>query len=288
MYRLGKLRQDSAKSARDKLEALEWFGKAAQAGSLEAQFEFGKALVMGDGLKQDIESGLKWLQTAAERGNRQATCFLAICHRRGITGKVDKEKALSMLFEAIKLGEPLALSKQGVIHLQGDGVKEDPEEAFLLFDKAAKFGDVVAQCNLALAYLMGKGVERDLPRAEVYLRAAAARRFECGLSWSAQQPDVRFDHLAAILRHLAQSGHAESQYWMGLLYAEGKGVQRDLSNALECFTIAAAAGHTEAKEELKSLPLNEEIRSRSQITNQAMAKPFRCDKNRYIPKVLLL
>ena len=49
--------------------------------------------------------------------------------------------------------------------------------------------------------------------------------------------------------HLAaEQGHASAQYRLGVMYANGQGVPEDTMNAYAWFSIAAARGNTSAKE----------------------------------------
>ena len=51
----------------------------------------------------------------------------------------------------------------------------------------------------------------------------------------------------------AEEGQAEAQYFLGLIYFIGKGVDRDKQEALKWFRKAAEQGHAKAKEDLSIL-----------------------------------
>jgi len=65
-----------------------------------------------------------------------------------------------------------------------------------------------------------------------------------------------FDEAAAILKTLAENGHAEAQCELGQFYQYGFGVERDEDKAIEWFSKAADQGHTLAQK-WHSLCLNE-------------------------------
>ena len=56
-------------------KALELYGQAAEMGHVPAQKEYGTALAIGDGAKQDVAEGLKWLIIAAISGDQAAGVF---------------------------------------------------------------------------------------------------------------------------------------------------------------------------------------------------------------------
>lgn len=51
----------------------------------------------------------------------------------------------------------------------------------------------------------------------------------------------------------AEQGHAEAQYFLGLIYIIGKCVDKDKKEALKWFRKAAEQGHAKAKEDLRIL-----------------------------------
>ena len=54
-------------------------------------------------------------------------------------------------------------------------------------------------------------------------------------------------HVVATLKEDAEAGHAEAQFSLGEMYAEGLGVQQDDAQARSWFEYAAAQGHAEAQ-----------------------------------------
>jgi len=66
---------------------------------------------------------------------------------------------------------------------------------------------------------------------------------EDGLA-AAQHGD--FAAAVQLWRPLAEVGNAEAQYRLGVMYANGKGVAKDVQEAAKWYRLAAAQGHTEA------------------------------------------
>jgi len=55
------------------------------------------------------------------------------------------------------------------------------------------------------------------------------------------------------LKKFAKQGDAQSQYYLGKMYLEGKEVDQDYTAAMKWLSIAAAQGNAQAKEVLKLL-----------------------------------
>ena len=59
-------------------------------------------------------------------------------------------------------------------------------------------------------------------------------------------------------RPLAEQGHSESQFVLGLLYRNGKGVEKDFSTAIKWYLFAAENGHAKAQAKLGYMYVNGE------------------------------
>lgn len=86
--------------------------------------------------------------------------------------------------------------------------------------------------------------------APAIVQPAAAQDFNKGLKAYKQQ---RFAAARAEFQPLAQAGNARAQYYMGALFAQGRGVERDLDKAEGWISRAAAQGHARALYSLGNL-----------------------------------
>lgn len=55
------------------------------------------------------------------------------------------------------------------------------------------------------------------------------------------------------VRPLAEQGHAESQYYLGTMYENGRGVRQNYAEAMNWYRKAAEQSHAEAKKRLNKL-----------------------------------
>src|SRR5688572_18210129 len=78
-------------------------------------------------------------------------------------------------------------------------------------------------------------------------RAGFSRVVRRGIAAVAQQDSSRAFRR---FRRAAETGDAEAQYWLGLLYARGEGVLASLCDAMVWFQRAAEQGHADAQYQL--------------------------------------
>ncbi len=133
-------------------------------------------------------------------------------------------------------------------------------EARPLLQAAAEAGFAPAQHRLAQFYEQGEAGVADPSLARAWTERAAANgnvraMHDLGVYY-AQSDDPA--HVAAAFRWFRQAaefGVADSQYNLGVLYHEGRGVSADTNEALFWFRVAAAQGDAEAGARASALAL---------------------------------
>jgi len=152
----------------------------------------------------------------------------------------------------------------GRLYLTGDGVVPDAERAFRLLRSAAQSGDTDALHLLGQMYAVGRGVGADPELANQYLREAAESgnaefQHDYASFLEANQdlggPQAALDWY----RRAAAQDHWPAWTSLGVLHLEGRGVDRDLAQALMRFETAAAAGDARAQNNLGILYSRGEI-----------------------------
>ena len=123
---------------------------------------------------------------------------------------------------------------------------DSASKAFQEYKAAAERGDANAQFNLGLCYDKGKGVAKNSAEAVKWYSKAAAQGHtdaKLNLDKSDYAVGIEFQKNKAT----AERGDADDQYKVGLCYAEGKGVEKDLLEARIWYGKAAAQGHADAQ-----------------------------------------
>lgn len=114
--------------------------------------------------------------------------------------------------------------------------------------KEAVQGDVDAQYETGAMYQNGRGTPTDRKRAIEWFQKAAEQGHQQSILRLARMESnqKRFERELK----LAESGNMESQYSVGTMYANGTGVDVDLEQARQWYTLAAEQGHEKAEYKL--------------------------------------
>lgn len=156
---------------------------------------------------------------------------------------------------AEETGTPLAQYRYGRVLLEGRGGPRDPQGAKLWLEKAAAQTHAEASVLLARIYLSAPAgsPDRDLARAAQLFKSAAARgngeaQYYLGLLYGNgtgvdADPQEAFTWLLAA----AENGHVAGQFELSRAYARGVGVAENAAAALRWMEAAATEGHAEAQ-----------------------------------------
>jgi hypothetical protein len=174
----------------------------------------------------------------------------------GIGGPPDSDQARQWIEKSAAQNEPRGQYLLGMLKLEGRaGIERDEAEAARLIRLAAEGRDRDAQYRMAQMYGTGQGVEKNDALALEWLRKAAGQQqreaeYSLGMLYAKGLFGAKRDDKASVawLRRAALQGHLDAQYEMGLAYEEGRGVERDASEAYGWLLMAARKGHPRAIE----------------------------------------
>lgn len=168
--------------------------------------------------------------------------------------------ALEDLRQAAEAGDAEAQYRLGMLYGNGEGVALDHGQSEQWFSRAARQGHEEALLNLAWLYATGTGVDMDEPRArELYLLAAdhgsGKAQYVVATMYRFSQYGAERDMSEAIRYYqlAAESGITSAQFALGKLLMEGKQVERDDVVALQWLTLAQANGSKRAKDYVPEL-----------------------------------
>jgi TPR repeat protein len=215
------LRYDNAEASQERYaEAFRWASKAA---SLDSPVGFelvGSMMLTGQGTRKDQEGGLLWVQRAAEAGLPGAMALLGAAHKDGIGVTKDPVKAAGWLRAAADQGDRIAQRVLGLMLLSDEGIPNDPQEGVRLLRASAEQDDAKAALALGRLMLLGKEVDPRITAEPAYA--------------------------ISLLRPLASEGNSSAQYFLGLAYDDGLGVERSAESAIRWYEKAAGAGESSA------------------------------------------
>ncbi|KAI9199350.1 Sel1 domain-containing protein [Polychytrium aggregatum] len=67
----------------NRLEAFQWYSKAASQGNSYGLYGIGYLLHRGEGVTEDKAQAVEWLRQSAELGNRYGQYYLGSCYKNG-------------------------------------------------------------------------------------------------------------------------------------------------------------------------------------------------------------
>lgn len=176
----------------------------------------GKGVMASQEVQQgNMKSAAVLWKEASELGNAKSRFNLGVCYEAGIGVKKDLEQAVRLYTMAAEDLHPQAMYNLGLMYLEGTAhTPKDTHKGLKLLSTAADFGLPEAQCYLGV-YYTGEQTENE-KKAVHYLTLAANQQ------------------------------NAEAQYFLGLCYQHGYGVDENLCKASHLFSKAAESGHPEA------------------------------------------
>lgn len=162
MLTLGALYEQGLGAPKNFTSALQWFEKAAFAGSAEGYFRLGGCYEIGMGATADMAKAVAAFEKAAGMGSSQALHKMASLNFLGRGMPKNPVKGLEYLTKAASAGNSVAANELAFVHLKGiAGQKEDPVKAREWFTKSAEAGNLEGIKNLAVMFKDGLGGKPD-------------------------------------------------------------------------------------------------------------------------------
>jgi TPR repeat protein len=239
--------------AKDYVEAVEWYRKAAELNYLGAQNDLGLCYEHGQGVPKDYVEAVRWYRQAAEQNYPLAQNNLAGCYHTGEGVAKDDAEAVKWFRKAAEQNNGWAQYNLGNRYSFGEGVVKDEVEAVKWFRKAAEQNFAEAQCNLGRCYHTGEGVAKDEVEAVRWYRKAAEQnyalaQYNLGRCLYAGK-GVAKDYKEAVrwFRRAAEQNYGWAQCNLGLCYYRGEGVAKDYNEAMNWYRKAAAQNDATAQ-----------------------------------------
>lgn len=138
-------------------QAAQWFRKAAEQGSAQAQSNLGVMYADGEGVDQNMDEAIRWLRKAAEQGYAEYQHNLGVMYVNGEDIDKNFDEAAKWLRKSAEQNYADAQHLLGVMYMRGDGVDNNLEEAIKWLKKAAEQGHAEAlQVLTRLANTIGE------------------------------------------------------------------------------------------------------------------------------------
>jgi len=238
----------------DSPAAAQWLRKAVDGNDNdnESRLDLGLILLKGDGVAENKAEAFCLFLQAASNGNAEAMNSLAMCYLRGHGTEQDSQKALHWLEAAVKMDCEVAQYNLGLRYFLGDFIERDYAKALSLLKLAARWTGKEAcpsEWYIYYCYKDGLGTDRNVTEADEWLKKGVSREcpramMELGRHYMCGD-GVECDYTqgAGLLRKAADGGDAGGQYFLGIAFLNGHGVQQDDGEAVKWFYLAAKQKH---------------------------------------------
>jgi hypothetical protein len=235
-YEMGKRCEHGENGELDFNGAIGWYRKAAQQGHAEAQYALASLLERASNTQNIIEI-VEWFEKAAQQGLAQAQYRMGQACEMGLGVQRSASKAIEWYQQAAAQGNSDAALR--ALHLQ------------------AAAGDGAAQIELAFGHKSGRFGSESLTEVEHWLGKAADNRFSgFALHNASMQGDVRAEQLLEFVFSLANRGHADACYWLGIMHQDGRAVAPNNELAAKWYLKASDKNHSAARAALETLPVH--------------------------------
>lgn len=244
-------------------EAIKWFKKGGENGDVTCIFYYGKMLVEGLGVKPDKKEGANYLLKAAESGFPQAMYYVGNCYMTG-TGLVkNADQAVKWYKLAAGKGVHLAQWDLAQCYREGNGTPVNYDQALYWYAEASAKGHTRAFKNLIadsipnspfVTYLKGMKayVNKDYEEALKQFKIVDKAKIADGKVMEAAiiaNPNYAKHNMKKGIKLLkdAASINAQAMYLLGALYEAGKGVEKNMSTAVDYISKSVDMGYGTAE-----------------------------------------
>lgn len=228
----------------------QWIEEMAANGDSTGERAMALLALSGKFGEKNEEDAYKWMEKAAEHDDAAAQMQLSDWLTEGFAGKKEPDTAKQWLTRAAKNGNPEAQYKLAQ-NLMLDSSPENVKEACKLYKESApNYAPSARQAGEC--YERGTGVELSEKEAEKWYKKAAEAKDPIAQRRLARlllQKTEKESHIEAAkwLKAASEQNDAQSQYWLGALYATGKGVKQNPSEMMYYYRKSADNGYAPAQ-----------------------------------------
>lgn len=224
----------------------------------------------GPGDDHAVQQPSEDLKAIAERGDANAQFKRGMRMLASKATPLELTEGVAWIQKAAAQGLPEAQSHLGEFYAVGAGVEADPKKAVVWWRKAATQGYAEAQYHLGYAYQEGRGVPRDLAAALAWYRKAAVQGFRraqdsIGMMYDAEEGEPQ--EFAEARRKVVENELASAEFDLGLIYLNGRNIDKDEAKAIKWLTKAAEQGHTWAMFHLSRALLQRNTKGSSDLAD---------------------
>jgi TPR repeat protein len=146
---------------------------SADAGHSDAQYRYGRCLLLGKSCVRDVVAAVRYLKQSADSHNSYAECQYGECLQTGSGVVEDERRGTEYIKRSADRGNALGQSSFGRCLQRGIGVKKNVVRAVEYYKLSADQGNADAQNSFGVCLQNGSGIEKDLVRGAEYYKLSA-------------------------------------------------------------------------------------------------------------------
>lgn len=232
----------------------------ATRGDGHAQAWLGAAYLSGH-LPKDINKAIALLKSSASSGDAEGQYLLGEYYEANGKSEDDFRKAFELLSASASKNCAPAKFGLGLLYEHGKGTDLNIEEAFRLYREAASSGYIPAQLWLGASLLAREDGSSNKEGFSIIKKASDTGNSKAQVLLASaylegkgveKNPSEALSLLETVFRK-NDDEKANAAYSIGWIYMEGKGVPVDYAKAFPWITSAANYGAYDAKDRLKTL-----------------------------------
>jgi TPR repeat protein len=252
-YQLGILKYEENGLDDKNQDTKEAFAVSAHRGHTDAYYKLGFIIMHCNG---EPVTFLHLFKHAARLGSTRAQYLLGVLYERGQYIEHNLIKAKMHYTMAAKSTHPKFQFKMALKYLKGQVVDQNYSMAFDLFKRAAKNGLVDARNLFSMPILATTKPARFYALIVIMLETVSNQHdvelnigyiYEFGITNASHCLfEKNWSKAMAWYNEGIIKGDPQALFRLGVMYQEGKGIEKDLENTLDCYTRAHHQGVTEA------------------------------------------
>ena len=190
MVIVGRMYDDGAGVEKSPAEARKSYDRAVQlTNNADALWCIAWQYRKGLGVKQDMKQAIAWFKKAADAGSVSAMGELGWFYSHSKAVGIDYGESLKWYEKAAENGDTKIMCILGNIYYNGEGRPQDLEKAFQWYQKSAEAGNVEAMVDIAYLYKRGDGTTMDTNLAAKWFRKAAQLGNDRARQWLKEHPE---------------------------------------------------------------------------------------------------
>lgn len=223
----------------------------AENGDPVSQNSLARCYFNGEGTERDYHKAFEWHTRAAQNGIANSQYLLGVMYMTGAGCEKDEVKAHFWFMEGAAKNDCNCLLMLGQVYYK----EKRYSESYKCYIKSAELGNIESRYKLAQFYFEGIACQKDTMLALENLYVAAMKPNQC-------QGDALYDFAVAhenghgvdidlayakrCFEWSAKAGCIKAFAALGDLYLWGKGVKKDIDQAITFYTKATEQGYTQA------------------------------------------